>query len=753
MPATWSEVQANPEFQKLSAEQKEIHRKQYFDDVVAPKVPKEQLTQYKQQFDKDTLKAAPAEQKSLMGKVGDMLGDKNPAVGVLETGAHMATGAAALPFEAAASLTAAATAPAGLRAKMAAGASQAVGDALTYEPRSTAGKQLTKAASDVLGIPGMIGDKAQEAVGGALENKGIPGISKAAQVTARMVPEAATVLAGGALGDTLEARAGAAASKVTAAAAKLASTTDAARTFVTKAGLKWDDLSYDMKRKISSVARDPEELKKLDPETLKREVRAEGLGLPITRGQATRNVEQLTREENISKSGSDNPVRDIHAKQDEVLHGKVDEVRKSTGAKAETDEAIGTSVQDTALREKAKVSKEHYDEKYRVARETEPDAAVPPAPLYELLKNNPEIQHLQFMESWLKKAKVEVEEGKAAEPKSWTNTRRRRFGQEPGKPVKEDVPTLRNLNLRELDDLRKKAAGIARGGVGDNKYYAGEVVKAIDRAFDKVPPAAKAWREARDAFKAHKKEFEGQGIVRDLVSEKKNSSDRRTAVEETVNKVMGRSKEDIGRLKKTLLEGGNAKTRAAGEAAWRNVQAGVLDYLKGEAAGKRGIVGEKSQAEFNAKFRDAFSRLDKNGKIDVIFDKAQAKKLRDIYEAVGDVRTKPSARISGSPTAANMQVENTLSKLEKVSMVPYVGKPIAGLAKVAGSVYRAGEKTRAAAHAKGSPTSEAAERVRVKRKGDDAKKTRSQNTLKRLRRVGPPGSLTLQNQNDQPQQQ
>lgn len=50
----WSEVTTNPEFQKLSEEEKEEARQNYFKEVVAPNVPEHRLNSVRQEFDQDT---------------------------------------------------------------------------------------------------------------------------------------------------------------------------------------------------------------------------------------------------------------------------------------------------------------------------------------------------------------------------------------------------------------------------------------------------------------------------------------------------------------------------------------------------------------------------------------------------------------------------------------------------------------------------------------------------------------------------
>lgn len=54
MAKRWAEVVANPEYQALSPDQQEAARNQYFNDVVAPRVPKDQVDAARSQFDEQT---------------------------------------------------------------------------------------------------------------------------------------------------------------------------------------------------------------------------------------------------------------------------------------------------------------------------------------------------------------------------------------------------------------------------------------------------------------------------------------------------------------------------------------------------------------------------------------------------------------------------------------------------------------------------------------------------------------------------
>lgn len=472
----------------------------------------------------------------------------------------------------------------------------------------------------------------------------------------------------------------------------------------------WDSLSDKTKQTLTSIAEDSKRLDSLDSKAVERQARLDALNVPATRGQITRDLPQLTREENITKSDAGQPIRDVNAAQDTRLHELVDKLRADTGSQVTTRQGLGKSVQDEALRAKESASKSNYNGLYNKARATEPDATVPAAPMYELLKSNPEIQHLGWLKLWLDKAKLTSDVAEVP-PSAIVDSA--------GKPMVEGTPATkitREVSLKELDDLRRKASGISKGG-GDNSYYAGEVVKAIDQTFEAVPEASKAWTEARNAFKEHKKQFEDQRAVEKLTGNR-SRTDRNVALEDTFDQVVLKgSAEDIAKVRESLVSGGTDATRAKGIQAWKDIQAATLDYLKEKAAGKREIVGEKNQLQFNSTFRDAFNELEKDGKIDLVFTPEQAKMLRQINKIVGDVRTKPAGRIAGSDTAPRI-----MAMLERVSSIPVAGKTIVGAVKAAQMLHGLGKDAALAKKATRSPIDETAAQVKQNTARDTAVK-------------------------------
>lgn len=756
---TWDEVAAKPAYQGLEPAQKEQVRDAYWNEVIAPKIPKEHQKVARQAFDKDTLpKSGPQASGGTVGKVLDYaLGSQ---VGLLEAGLHVASQAAALPVEAAGSLLNLATAPAGLKARNAAGLSQAIGNTMTYEPKTPQGKLISNLADDIAGIVPKVAEKVTGDIAEDPTLKKVLGptgsevLQGAANTTVQAIP---TLLgAKGAKAVATESGAAATAARATAAATRASEGLKRAQAYIkAKTSLDWDKIPANMQKNLTDVAEhDPDALVRLKPQAIERQARLEGLDIPASRGAIERDRAQMTHEQTLSKGDVGKPLQDMRDTQDTALHRHVDVVRRSTGAKASTRQGVGESVEralrgtkeespekwgppeiEKGLKSSAKAvwSKANYNRKFEIARSTEPDASVSPEPIVKLLDKNPDMHELGWLSSWLKKAKVEQTSERLPE-QSGT-----RFVDAEGgprwswdTPVNGPQKGLRSVKLDELMHLREQASSIARTGQGSEKFYAGKVVGAIDDAMGKIPAAAKNWRAAFKAFKDHKIEFEDQALVNKL-TDMKSRTDPQTAMEDTADVIRGHSAADIRNLKKTLTEGGTAATRAAGQQAWRDIQGSLVDHLK-ERADPAEEKGGAEQDQFSKGFRKEFRKLDKDGKIDAVFSPAQAKRLRVVAQATEDVRTQPRMGVVGSDTAANLQAARdraqmkTLTTLEKASRIPTVGPYIAGGARALRSMKESGQATKDVATAKRSRLDEAAEDARAK-----SRKSRRGNTLRSIK--------------------
>lgn len=460
------------------------------------------------------------------------------------------------------------------------------------------------------------------------------------------------------------------------AAAKSAAAAGRAAHFVENStGLKWAELSASARAMMTSIAEDAKNLEHLDPKATERVLRAKSQGIPMTRGQATRNLAQLTREEALQKSDSGAPLGDIMAQQDEALFANLETLKKDVAPKSKVDtpQKAGAPIQ-AALRRKMQTLQAEVSRKYAAASKAGETAA--PVDLTPL-------------EQWLSVP---------------ANKRNAGFLKSAIEDYKKDASG--SVSINNLEEIRKEAVANAMGPRSPASHYAGEAISIIDKILD--DSGGSVYKEARAAHRAVKEEFDRQGAIRKMVGSKGATDDRAIALEDTLETTVIRgSNEDLLKVKKSLLEGGTEATRRRGERAWADLQAGAISLLRDKAGGKRHIEGEKGQEQFNSAVLDTMNDLDRDGKLSTLFGEHVADRVRLLAKTIPDVRTKPSGRISGSDT-----VPRIINLLEKASHIPAVGNVVTGAVKGVMKLHQMGKEGRDVREATTTPLDEVAGKKR-----------------------------------------
>jgi hypothetical protein len=635
------------------------------------------------------------------------------AAGVGETALHTVSQLAAFPVQGAASAYQLATSPAGQRVRNANQAIESVSNGMIYQPKTRAGQEMSGAVDSVLSLPARGADWVGDRV---VDETGSAGAGAATSAGLQAIP--AILGAKYASSKAATAR--------SAAGANVGNAPAIAKAYVnSRTGLDWDTLTAGFQEKLTKIAQSAGNLDSLQPEAVARQARLEKLGIPATRGQVTRDLGQLTTEENLTRSDAWKGIRDINSAQDVKLHELVSALR-DPGAPT-TPGAVGESVQGAARQAEAN-SKAGYQSLYKRAEGTEPNAKVSADPLEAFVKGNPEvlnpqIQHLGWLQSWLNKAKI----GQKVDAQGASQVVYDSMGMPkeiPGEVTQ--VTKNREVRLAELQDLRVKANKIRAGG-GPDSYYAGEVIKAIDASMENAPEGALAWKEANAAFKNHKIKFEDQGGVNRLVDDA-SRTDRRVALEDTFDKtVRNGSNEQLQQVRDLLTKDKSPQ----GIAAWQALRSATIDHLREKAAGKRAIPGEQGQMQFNSTFVDALHDLAADGKIETLFGKDGAAQLQAIADATRDVRTKPATRIAGPDTSSRL-----VSMFEKfastVQKVPVVGDTAVGVVKGVQKLRAMGEDARNAKAAETLPVDEAAKAAET----NALRRSRKDNENNALRKLG-----------------
>jgi hypothetical protein len=599
-------------------------------------------------------KDPPAKAPDAVTRALDWAGDqyKKRLLGPAETIANVATAA---PASLGGGLTYLATLAASRDPEAAKAVQEDTQRSLTYQPRTDAGqagvRQVGQALDTVIEKPTeWAGEKAADlatylgrspetagAVGAAVKT-GLQAIPYAlgAKPVLKAGVEAAKETAGRMLGRE----------EKPAAPAGPAPGEAKAREYVARnTVLDFNALPAALRAQMVAMADQGLDLTKLDPTQLERIARAgaQRVPVPTLRSNVTRDLADITREEGVVRAPTSGArVREKMAAQDKALHQNFDALADAyaPGSKIGTSVDAGPPIQ-LAGRRKLQWLQGDYRRAYQKAENAgELQAPADTGALQEWVAGDPGRGAnvgwvLERLKQYAEKNTAEDAAHQAAVQAA------KEAGQSPP-PAPAPKVTLKNLEALHGELSAEAEAGGRKG------YAASEAAKVVDRMLNEQ--GGSLFKEARRKFARTQEETKNQTIVRDLVGEKVGTSDRRVALERTTDYVIRSSAESIGKLKKTLLEGGSKQTRAAGERAWNDLRRGILLKLREEAAGRRSIKNEKGQLQFDSKVLDLFNDLDRSGKLEMLYGKVGATELRSLAETIRDVRTKPSDRVAGPNT-------------------------------------------------------------------------------------------------------
>ena len=662
--------------------------------------------------------------------------------GPLEAAASTVTGALAKPVSDIAGLAATAHDVAtGSRDGDPEGFQRDVQERLTYQPRTDMGKATTAAIGAVGDATvGAVAHGAKDYYAGAARVLGAgdqvsEAIGRGAEELTKQAP------------NLLGARVAAEVPKARAASAKAASSAaEKAESYASKNGIDWSRLPAQLKSTLTTIAKDAGRLEKLDPKAIKRQALLQDLRIPIqtTRGKLTRDPVELRREGIVSQLTEGKPIRDLDVSANRDLQANLEALRgrvagKRGGLHDPTDEdsaALGPSVREptkgpadvgttvqNALRSKAKSSKANYDALYKKARETEPNARVPAKPLYDALKENPDIQHLGFVRGWLDKA---------------AEAQQRKTGSGERVPVE-------HVTLRELNDLRSKATALrAAPGSGPAGHYAGQLIESIDEAMEEVPAGAKAWKDAISAYKQHQRTYKDQEIIRDLVEGQ--GGDRGVQLEHTWGAIAKSSIEKIAQVKDALLsKEGSMTDRRQRMRAWRDLRAETVNRILEDARNVTSTDQTERQVLTAAALHKSMNALGRH-RLQELLGEKNTDELYRILRAAKITKTDPAGRTVQSGT-----VPNALVMAERLLKHIPGGRYVVGAKQ---AIKDLGERGRAVAEVKEAqktPLQIAAEESERRAARRNASMRRSQTTMRVLRGTPPGlGSATRNDsQNDQ----
>jgi hypothetical protein len=486
--------------------------------------------------------------------------------------------------------------------------------ALTYQPRGQVGQEQTQAVGQFLGealppvlpvisAPGAVLQSARTTaptagalgqIAGAQAQRGLAATQQAAQATGQAIVrpvQAATTAVRDTLGMATPRSAPTAGARVSAGAAAT-------------------------------------------PADLQRVTTAEQLGFVgpagLTAGQRTRNFADLQFEKETAKLGDVGaPLRERISNQTANLIQQFDAMVDRTEPMLVEPRDIGQAVSQ-AIVNKAEVARRKVSAAYTKARED--GSMLEPVTLDNLATTAADVQRFEGVAPNVAPIRKEaLRLGILAEDADGNLVAQ-------AKAI-DDTELLRQFVNEATDWTDKRQALMAR-----------KINAAIDAGTE--GKGGETYRAARKLRQDFANEFENVGLTAQILSTKKNTSERAIAFENVFDKIiLNAPLEEMNKVRKTLISAG-----PDGKQAWNELKSNTSRYIINKALSTAQRDERGLPLISPDKLNSVIRSMDRAGKLEALYGKKQAQQIRDLGEIAIDIYTAPPGAINFSNTASALQV-------------------------------------------------------------------------------------------------
>ena len=382
------------------------------------------------------------------------------------------------------------------------------------------------------------------------------------------------------------------------------------------------------------------------PESLQRVTTAEGLRVPIplTRGAATREAGQLAFEKEQMKGEFGAPLRNRAEENNLQVLQNFDAAIDATGAQAAFagPAATGSSVVN-ALSGGYQAAKNKTNVAYTTAKKSpEAESLVDTNTVVTIGRGDQEITNslLGYINSKITGLPSSVVPDTA---------RQLLIKLELADADEAGNLVARPATVGKLEEFRKELSGTAKFDDAVGLREETILKKLIDAQTE--PVAGPLYKQARALRAEQARKFENRAIVARLIKNRKGMEDPQVAVDQVFQRsVLSGSPEELTFLKRVLLTSG-----PDGQQAWKELQAATVQHIRDQATSGVGTDSAGRALVSPAKLNQIVNQLDKNGRLDVVFGKQEAQRMRDLNEVVKYVTTvPPGTLINSSGTAATL---------------------------------------------------------------------------------------------------
>jgi len=358
-----------------------------------------------------------------------------------------------------------------------------------------------------------------------------------------------------------------------------------------------------------------------------RQVQAQDLPVPVnlTKGQSTRDYGQLRFEQETAKNAElGAPIRERMAQQQQAVQQSFDVWIDKTGAQAPDTRSAGIAI-DKALQNKIQIEKKKVSTAYQQAKEA--GEMAEPVALNDLTKLLNESRSAESTAPILKVARDELERLGGATIDSKGNL------------------IAKDLSLNNAEQLRK-LINKSTGSDASNIKFASDIKKAIDISTENA--GGDLYKHARGLRAKLARDFEDRAVISDLLSDKKGTLDRKVALEDIVDRIVYRSSlDDVRHARKIFHSAGEE-----GKQAWKEIQGQALTNIKEQAIKNVARDQNGNPIISPAALDKAIKQLDNDGKLDYLFGKTGAEKLRAVNDLSKVMFTVPPGAVNTSNTAS-----------------------------------------------------------------------------------------------------
>lgn len=349
--------------------------------------------------------------------------------------------------------------------------------------------------------------------------------------------------------------------------------------------------------------------------------------IDLSRDQYTRNFKDVNwAREKAKDATTGEPLRQKYASDNQKLINNLDLEVQATGAQK-------TGIDRGELgQELNNVVDKYKKERYQGVKEayTAADTAgetlqqVPYKPVLDYIENIKTKRPTQYDQNPI--LKMVEEDIKANDPNNATGS----------------------INLRQMEDIRALINAETEYGTS-NGHHGSEIRKQID-AITKDAGGV-LYKEARALNSRYMKEFEENPAIRDITAIKKGTTERKIAIENLVEDSMLKGpRSRVEEIFKTLENAG-----PEGQAMINELRGVVAEQIKAESIKGVGRDINGNPTVSPSGLNSIIQKLDKSGKLDLIFGKKAAERYRTLNDVAIDVKTVPEGSVNYSGTASQLK--------------------------------------------------------------------------------------------------